>query len=115
MYTCGPTVYDYAHIGNYRAYIFEDQLRRYLKLKGFNVTQVMNLTDVDDKIIRDSIKQGINFREFTKPYKKAFFDDLDTLRIERAEHYPAATEHVQDMVNIVKKLLDKGLAYKTND
>ncbi len=115
MYTCGPTVYNYAHIGNYRAYIFEDLLRRYLKLKGFKVTQVMNLTDVDDKIIRDSIKQGTNFKEFTKPYKKAFFDDLDTLRIERAEHYPEATEHVQDMVAMVEKLLDEGLAYKTED
>lgn len=115
MYTCGPTVYNYAHIGNYRAYIFEDLLRRYLILKGFKVTQVMNLTDVDDKIIRDSIKQGTNFKEFTKPYKKAFFDDLDTLRIERAEHYPEATEHVEDMVAMVKKLLDEGLAYKTDD
>ncbi|MCF7885834.1 MAG: cysteine--tRNA ligase, partial [Candidatus Marinimicrobia bacterium] len=115
MYTCGPTVYNYAHIGNYRAYIFEDLLRRYLKLKGFDVTQVMNLTDIDDKIIRDSIEQDVDFRKFTKPYKKAFFDDLDTLRIEKAEHYPAATEHVQDMVNIVKKLIDNGLAYKSED
>src|SRR6056297_2231790 len=112
MYTCGPTVYNYAHIGNYRAYIFEDQLRRYLELKGFDVKQVMNLTDVDDKIIRDSIKEGTNFKEFTKPYKKAFFEDLDTLRIEPAEHYPAATEHVEEMVGIVKQLLDNGLAYK---
>jgi cysteinyl-tRNA synthetase len=115
MYTCGPTVYNYAHIGNYRAYIFEDLLRRYLKLKGFKVEQVMNLTDVDDKIIRDSIKEGIDFKEFTKPYKKAFFDDLDTLRIERAEHYPEATEHIQDMVDLVKKLLDNNLAYRAQD
>ncbi len=115
MYTCGPTVYDYAHIGNYRAYIFEDLLRRFLEFKGFKVTQVMNLTDVDDKIIRDSIKENTDFRKFTKPYKKAFFEDLDTLRIERAEHYPAATEHVQDMVNIVKKLLENDLAYKSED
>ena len=115
MYTCGPTVYNYAHIGNYRAYIFEDLLRRYLKLKGFKVEQVMNLTDVDDKIIRDSIKEGVDFKEFTKPYKKAFFDDLDTLRIERAEHYPEATEHIQDMVDLVKKLLDNKLAYRAQD
>jgi len=115
MYTCGPTVYNYAHIGNYRAYIFEDLLRRYLKLKGFKVEQVMNLTDVDDKIIRDSIKEGVDFKEFTKPYKKAFFDDLDTLRIERAEHYPEATEHIQDMVDLVKKLLDNNLAYRAQD
>ena len=115
MYTCGPTVYNYAHIGNYRAYIFEDLLRRYLKLKGFKVEQVMNLTDVDDKIIRDSIKEGVDFREFTKPYKQAFFDDLDTLRIERAEHYPEATEHIQDMVDLVKKLMDNKLAYRAQD
>lgn len=115
LYTCGPTVYNYAHIGNYRAYIFEDLLRRYLELKGFDLTQVMNLTDVDDKIIRDSIAENTDFKKFTQPYKKAFFDDLDTLRIERAEHYPAATEHVQEMVDIVKKLLDNGLAYQTDD
>jgi len=112
MYTCGPTVYDYAHIGNYRAYMFEDLLRRYLKYKGYQVTQVMNLTDVDDKTIRDSKAAGISLKEHTAKYIRAFFEDLDTLRIERAEHYPAATEHIPEMVAMIKKLIDNGLAYQ---
>ena len=115
MYTCGPTVYDFAHIGNYRAYIFEDLLRRYLELKGFEVTQVMNLTDVEDKIIRESIQQNIDFREYTEPYKEAFFEDLATLRIEEAEYYPEATKHIDEMVSMVKKLLENGLAYQVED
>ncbi|MFP4459360.1 MAG: cysteine--tRNA ligase [Candidatus Zixiibacteriota bacterium] len=115
MYTCGPTVYDYAHIGNFRTYIFEDLLRRYLKFRGFEVKQVMNLTDVDDKTIKNSIKEGKELSEYTKKFKEAFFDDLDTLGIERAEVYPAATEHIDAMVEMVKKLIDKGLAYKGND
>ena len=112
MYTCGPTVYGYAHIGNFRTYMFEDLLRRYLKYKGYQVTQVMNLTDVDDKTIRGSRDEGIPLHEYTRRYVEAFFADLDELRIERAEHYPAATEHIQEMVGIVKRLLDRGLAYK---
>jgi len=115
MYTCGPTVYDFAHIGNYRAYIFEDLLRRYLELKGFEVTQVMNLTDVEDKIIRESIQQNIDFREYTEPYKEAFFEDIATLRIEEAEYYPEATKHIDEMVSMVKKLLENGLAYQVED
>src|SRR5512134_1152877 len=82
MYTCGPTVYSYAHIGNYRAYIFEDLLRRYLKYRGYEVTQVMNLTDVEDKIIRDSQRAGVPLHDFTATYKQAFFEDLRTLNIE---------------------------------
>ncbi len=112
MYTCGPTVYDYAHIGNFRTYMFEDLLRRYLKYKGYQVTQVMNLTDVDDKTIRDSQAAGITLKEHTDPLKKAFFEDLDALGIERAESYPAATDHIPEMVAIIKKLLDNGLAYE---
>ena len=115
MYTCGPTVYNFPHIGNYRAYIFEDQLRRYLKYCGFRVTQVMNLTDVDDKTIRDSRKEGISLDKFTGRYKKAFFEDLKTLNIEPAEFYPAATDHVGDMVVMIKTLLDKGFAYRSDD
>lgn len=114
MYTCGPTVYDYAHIGNFRAYTFEDLLRRYLKYKGYQVTQVMNLTDVDDKTIRDSRAAGITLKEHTDKYVKAFFEDLDTLRIERAERYPAATDHIPEMVAIIKKLIAKGLAYQAD-
>jgi cysteinyl-tRNA synthetase len=112
MYTCGPTVYDYAHIGNYRAYTFEDLLRRYLRYRGYQVTQVMNLTDVDDKTIRDSRAAGITLKEHTAKFIKAFFEDLDALRIERAEHYPAATDHIPEMVALIKKLIDKGLAYQ---
>ncbi|RKY54181.1 MAG: cysteine--tRNA ligase [Candidatus Neomarinimicrobiota bacterium] len=115
LYTCGPTVYNFAHIGNFRAYIFEDLLKRYLKYKGYCVIQVMNITDVDDKIIRDANKESLSIDKFTRPYRDAFFADLDALRIERAEHYPAATEHIPEMVKLVKTLVDKGMAYKTDD
>ena len=112
MYTCGPTVYNFAHIGNYRAYTFEDLLRRYLKFKGYRVTQVMNLTDIDDKTIKGCMEKGLTLNEYTAPYKKAFFDDIDALGIERAEHYPEATKHVEEMVALVKKLIANGLAYE---
>ncbi|MEA2077543.1 MAG: cysteine--tRNA ligase [Candidatus Marinimicrobia bacterium] len=115
MYNCGPTVYNFAHIGNFRAYMFEDLLRRYLKFKGYEVTQVMNLTDVDDKIIRKCAETHTTINEYTETYKHAFFKDLDTLNIERAEHYPAATEHIPAMVDLIQKLLDKKLAYKAED
>jgi len=114
MYTCGPTVYGFAHIGNFRTFMFEDLLRRYLKYKGYQVTQVMNLTDVDDKTIRDSQKEGVSLKEFTARYTRSFFEDLDTLGIERAEVYPAATDHIDEMVAMVKELLAKGLAYEVN-
>jgi cysteinyl-tRNA synthetase len=115
MYTCGPTVYNHAHIGNFRAYIFEDQLKRYLKYKGFNVTQVMNLTDVDDKIIRNCSEKKISLQEYTRPFKESFFKDLELLNIDKAEVFPAATEHIGDMVRLIQTLLDKGLAYRTED
>jgi cysteinyl-tRNA synthetase len=111
LYTCGPTVYNYPHIGNYRAYIFEDLLRRYLKYRGCEVTQVMNLTDIEDKIIRDSQKAGMTLRDFTAIYKRAFFEDLHTLNIEPAEVYPAATEHIPEMVALIQRLLENGYAY----
>jgi cysteinyl-tRNA synthetase len=114
MYTCGPTVYNFAHIGNFRAYIFEDLLRRYLKYKGYTVTQVMNLTDIDDKIIKGSIAQKISIKQFTAPYIKAFFEDLATLGVEKAEYYPAATDHIPEMVEIVRKLVERGHAYEMN-
>src|SRR3990172_454150 len=112
MYTCGPTVYDYPHIGNYRTFLFEDLLRRYLKYKGFQVTQVMNLTDIDDKIIIGSQKKGISLDEYTAPYKKIFFEDLNTLNAEASEFYPEATKHIKEMVDIIKKLLEKKNAYE---
>lgn len=114
MYTCGPTVHDYAHIGNFRTYMFEDLLRRYLEYKGYKVTQVMNLTDIDDKTIRKSRELGISLDEYTSKYKKAFFEDIDTLRIERAEYYPEATTHVPEMVEMIKTLIKKGLAYEVD-
>ena len=112
MYTCGPTIYDYAHIGNDRAYVFEDLLRRYLKYNGYQVTQVMNITDVDDKSIAGARRTGKSLDEYTAPYKQAFFDDLDILRVERAEHYPEATRHIEEMVALIQKLQEKGIVYQ---
>ena len=114
MYTCGPTVYNYAHIGNFRAYMFEDLLRRYLKYKGYEVTQVMNLTDVDDKTIKGSQAEKVPLKEYSARYIKAFYEDIDALGIERAEHYPAATDHIPEMVELVKKLVANGHAYEIN-
>ncbi|MCC6962092.1 MAG: cysteine--tRNA ligase [candidate division Zixibacteria bacterium] len=115
LYTCGPTVYNHAHIGNFRAYMFEDLLRRYLKYRGYKVTQVMNLTDIDDKTIKGSIAKGVSLDEYTAVYIQGFFEDIDALRIERAEHYPPATTHVPEMVALVKKLLDRGVAYRAGN
>ncbi len=115
MYTCGPTVYNFAHIGNFRCYLFEDILRRTLEYHGLKVTQVMNLTDVDDKTIRDSKAAGIPLQEFTKKYKQAFFEDLKTLRIEPAEYYPEATAHIKEMIDLIQTLMDKGFAYQSED
>src|SRR5438045_6575856 len=91
IYTCGPTVYNFAHIGNFRAYIFEDLLQRHLEARGFEVERVMNLTDVDDKTIRGCRQLGVRLAEFTQKFKDAFFEDLKTLRIKPAAHFPAAT------------------------
>ena len=115
MYTCGPTVYNFAHIGNFRAYMFEDLLRRTLKLCGYEVVQIMNLTDVDDKTIRDSQVAGLPLNDFTAKYKKAFFEDLEKLKIEPAEQYPAATDHISEMIELVQTLIDKGYAYQSGD
>ncbi|MBN2704242.1 MAG: cysteine--tRNA ligase [Pontiellaceae bacterium] len=115
MYTCGPTVYNYAHIGNFRAYMFEDLLRRYIKFCGFEVTQVQNLTDVDDKTIRSSIEQGLPLKTYTKKYIEAFFHDLAKLNIEPAEHYPAATDYIPEMIRLIETLFEKGYAYKSDD
>ena len=115
MYTCGPTVYNFAHIGNFRAYTFEDILRRVIQFNGYGVKQVMNLTDVDDKTIRGSRTSGKPLKEFTAPYIKAFFEDLKTLNIQPAELYPPATEHVPEMLALIGKLFERGLAYKSED
>ena len=115
MYTCGPTVYNMAHIGNFRAYMFEDLLRRTLEYFGYPVRQVMNLTDVDDKTIRDSRAARLPLREFTAKYKQAFFEDLKTLNIEPAEVYPAATDHIPQMIRLISVLMEKGFAYQAED
>lgn len=112
LYTCGPTVYQYAHIGNLRAYIFEDLLKRFLQFMGFTVTHVMNITDVDDKTIREAKKAGLSLPEYTRKYTEAFFEDIQTLNILPADHYPRATEHIVEMASMVRKLLEKGYAYK---
>src|SRR5262245_60168873 len=104
LYTCGPTVYDFAHIGNFRTYVWEDLLRRTLKFLGFSVTQVMNITDIEDKIIAKAIAQGVGLRDVTEPFIAAFFEDLSVLGIERAEHYPRATEHIPELIAIAKTL-----------
>jgi cysteinyl-tRNA synthetase len=117
MYTCGPTVYSHAHIGNFRAYVFEDLLQRHLELRGFKVRRVMNITDVDDKTIRGSREAGVPLAEFTEPFKKAFFDDLDTLRIKRADSFPEATDprELAKMIEMIGTLMERGLAYQADD
>ncbi|MEK7578360.1 MAG: cysteine--tRNA ligase [Patescibacteria group bacterium] len=115
LYACGPTVYNYAHIGNLRTYIFEDILKRTLEFNGYEVKHVMNITDVEDKIISDSKKAKKNILNFVKPYEKAFFEDLKKLNIEKAYKYPKATWHIRDMVRIIETLLRKGLAYKAGN
>src|SRR5436190_5413048 len=115
MYTCGPTVYNYAHIGNFRAYVFEDLLQRHLEARGYDVLRVMNLTDVDDKTIRDAHKAGRRLNDFTQIYKDAFFEDLGTLRIKRAQHFPAATDYIPKMMEMIRDLESKGIAYQAED
>ncbi|MDA4131353.1 MAG: cysteine--tRNA ligase, partial [Thaumarchaeota archaeon] len=115
MYTCGPTVWNYPHIGNYRTFLFEDLLRRMLEYRGFKVTQVMNLTDVDDRIIKVCRENQYDLKEFTEKYAKAFFEDLEFLGIEKAEVYPRATDHIPEMAAIIEALLKKGIAYKSED
>jgi cysteinyl-tRNA synthetase len=115
LYTCGPTVYDYAHIGNFRAFLFEDLLKRWLQFRGYEVKHVMNLTDVDDKTIRGSQRQGKPLRKYTDFYADAFFEDIKTLNIQPATVYPRATDHIPDMVQLIQKLLEKGVAYRGED
>ena len=115
MYTCGPTVYNFAHIGNFRAYLFEDFLRRTLEFAGYEVRQVMNLTDVDDKTIRGSQQAGKALKDYTAPYIAAFFEDLKALNVEPAAVYPAATDHIPEMEALIQALFDKGIAYKSED
>ena len=115
LYTCGPTVYNFAHIGNFRAYTFEDILRRAIEFNGMTVKQVMNLTDVDDKTIRGANAAKVALRDYTQTYKDAFFEDLKKLNIEPAEVYPAATDHIPEMIALIEKLVEQGIAYKSDD
>jgi len=117
LYTCGPTVYSRAHIGNFRAYIFEDLLQRHLEARGFKVHRVMNITDVDDKTIRGAREAGVPLSKFTDQFKRAFFDDADLLRIKRADEYPSATDqrYVDRMISMIGALIAKGLAYQADD
>src|SRR5262249_24357352 len=107
IYTCGPTVYSRAHIGDFRAYIFEDLLQRQLELRGYNVHRVMNITDVDDKTIRGARESGVPLQKFTEQFKQAFFGDADTLRIKRANEYPAATDerYIDRMIEMIATLI----------
>jgi cysteinyl-tRNA synthetase len=114
MYVCGPTVYDYAHIGNFRTFLFADLLRRYLKFKGFALTHVMNITDIEDKIIKRANEEGSDFREFTTKYINLFFEDWDALGLERPEQIIRATDCIDDMVDIIQRLEANGLTYNSD-
>ncbi len=113
MYTCGPTIYNFAHIGNFRTYVFEDLLRRTLKFFGFQVVQAMNLTDVDDKTILGAIQKNLPLKESVEPYRIAFFEDLASLNIEKVEFYPAATDYIPEMIQLIEELLKNGSAYRS--
>lgn len=115
MYTCGPTIWNYAHIGNFRTFLFEDLLRRWLEARGLQVFHVMNLTDVDDRIIKEAGARGLPIREFTEPFAQAFFEDRDFLRIRPAHAYPRATDFIAEMIRLVQGLLAKGVAYQGDD
>ena len=115
MYACGPTVYDYGHIGNFRTFLAVDVLRRFLLLSGVAVRHVMNITDVDDKIIRNAGAAGVPIDQYTAVYEKAFFDDLEALRVQRPEQIARATEHIERMVELVQRLAAAGAAYQAED
>src|SRR3984957_8467083 len=111
IYSCGPTVYDYAHIGNFRTFVFQDVLRRFLLSRGLRVLQVMNLTDVDDRIIQNAAAAGVSIREYTKKYVQAFFEDMNALHLQQPEETVRATDHIDDMVALISRLQEKGLTY----
>ncbi len=115
IYTCGPTVYNFAHIGNLRTFIFEDFMQRILEMNNFEVLRVMNVTDIDDKIIKGANEKNLSIEEFARPFEKAFLEDLDKLNIKRANIFPRATEHINEMIEYIKVLVEKGLAYTEDD
>ena len=111
FYTCGPTVYDYAHVGNFRTFVFQDLLRKYLKYRKYRVIHVMNITDVDDKTIQYARDQGMSLKDYTAKYTQAFLEDSKTLRIDPPDIMPRATEHIPEMVALIRKLEEKGFTY----
>ena len=114
MYTCGPTVYDFAHIGNFRTFVFQDILRRFLRSRGYRMMQVMNLTDVDDRIIQNAAAAGITIREYTEKYVQAFLEDMQALHLETPEEIVRATDHIEDMVALIEELQEKGFTYASD-
>lgn len=115
MYCCGPTVYDFGHIGNFRTFVFADLVRRFLDFRGYAVTHVMNITDVEDKIIRRVRETGLGLREYVSPFEKAFLDDLKTLGCVLPHHLPRATEYIAEMIELIDALMKRGIAYKAAD
>ena len=115
LYTCGPTVYDYVHIGNWRTFVFEDVLKRVLKFNNYKVKHVMNITDIEDKIFKKAQEEKVSIEQITKKYEKFFFDDLEKLNIQKADIYPRATDNINSMIQIIGVLLKKGFAYKGDD
>ena len=114
MYVCGPTVYNFAHIGNLRTFTFQDILRRWLRARGMDTLHVMNITDVDDKIIRTAVQQGVSIFDYTKPYEAAFLEDMATLRLQRPEMIVRATDHIGEMVALIQSLTEKGITYESD-
>src|SRR5579871_3188743 len=114
MYTCGPTVYDFAHIGNFRSFVFYDMLRRWLRASGFKLNHVMNITDVDDKIIRNAVAQNKSLAEYSGIYTDAFFEDAKLLRMETPEHVARATDHINEMADAIAALDEKGYSYASD-
>ena len=114
LYTCGPTVYDYAHIGNFRTFVFQDILRRWLRARGFEVFQVMNITDVDDRTIENALAAGVSLGEYTEKYTQSFLQDMELLSLEQPEKMVRATEHIRDMVELIERLEAKGYAYRSD-
>jgi cysteinyl-tRNA synthetase len=115
VYCCGPTVYDFAHIGNWKTFVFSDFVRRYLEFKGYAVQHIMNITDIDDKIIKRVRETNSSLREFTAPFEKAFADDLKTLNCRLPHQMPRATEHIPEIIALIEKLVARGLAYQAAD
>ncbi len=115
MYCCGPTVHNFAHIGNFRTFVFADLLRRYLRFRGYSIRHVMNITDVEDKIIASVQKASETLQTYTQRYEHAFLEDFKTLRCENPEFLPHATEHIQEIIDLIERLMQRGIAYRTPD